>query len=42
MTIYSVGDKELTSPTEAKKEVGRTGKSGSKTKVWANGDLKNR
>jgi len=41
MTIYSVGDKEFTSLTEAKKEMRRTGKPGSKTKVWANGDWEN-
>ena len=38
MTIYYVGENQYPSLTEAKAEMKRTGLTGSKVKVWANGD----
>lgn len=38
MTLYYVGENEYTSLKSAKAEMRRTGLSGSKVKVWANGE----
>ncbi len=38
MTLYYVGEQEFTSLTAAKKEMKRTGQSGHKVKVYADGE----
>jgi len=38
MTIYYVGEKEFFKVGEAKKEMRKTGQTGEKVKVYANGD----